>query len=114
MSIDTQDEAHFKKPADTSELTGLEAFAFGYDVQWPISLILNRKYFLKFFNSYVIDFRLIFFLGKSLACYQMLLRHLLYCKHVENLLTNVWITTKVQKSAGAETSSIYLNRWLHL
>ena len=44
MSIDTQDEAHFKKPADTSELTGLEAFAFGYDVQWPISLILNRKY----------------------------------------------------------------------
>ena len=66
MSIDTQDEAHFKKPADTSELTGLEAFAFGYDVQWPISLILNRKYFLKFFlnyfvNSYVIDFRLIFF-----------------------------------------------------
>jgi len=88
MSIDTQDEAHFKKPADTSELTGLEAFAFGYDVQWPISLILNRK---------------------SLACYQMLLRHLLYCKHVENLLTNVWITCKVQKSAGAETSSIYLN-----
>ena len=44
----------------------------------------------------------------------MLLRHLLYCKHVENLLTNVWITCKVQKSAGAETSSIYLNRWLHL
>ena len=47
MSIDTQDEAHFKKPADTSELTGLEAFAFGYDVQWPISLILNRKYFFE-------------------------------------------------------------------
>ena len=63
MSIDTQDEAHFKKPADTSELTGLEAFAFGYDVQWPISLILNRKYI--FFNcseiDFVIDFLLLFF-----------------------------------------------------
>ena len=54
MSIDTQDEAHFKKPADTSELTGLEAFAFGYDVQWPISLILNRKYI--FFNFSEINF----------------------------------------------------------
>ena len=77
MSIDTQFEANFKKPIDTSDLTGLEAFAFGYDVQWPISLVLNRK---------------------SLACYQMLLRHLLYCKHVEKLLTNVWITTKVLKT----------------
>ena len=27
----------------------------------------------------------------------MLLRHLLYCKHVEKLLTNVWINTKVLK-----------------
>ena len=76
MLIDTQYEAQFKKPSDTSDLTALEAFAFGYDVQWPISLVLNRK---------------------SLACYQMLLRHLLYCKHVEKLLTNVWINTKVLK-----------------
>ena len=63
MSIDTQDEAHFKKPADTSELTGLEAFAFGYDVQWPISLILNRKYFFDIFlklSLYVIGFRSFF------------------------------------------------------
>ena len=84
LSIDTESEADFKRPVDQSELTGLEAFAFGYDVQWPISLILNRK---------------------SLACYQMLLRHLLYCKHVEKLLTNVWITTKVLKT---DTSSMYL------
>ena len=84
MSIDTQFEANFKKPADTSEMTDLEAFAFGYDVQWPISLVLNRK---------------------SLACYQMLLRHLLYCKYVEKLLTNVWITTKVLKS---DSQNVYL------
>ena len=83
MSIDTQFEGNFKKPVDTSELTCLEAFAFGYDVQWPISLVLNRK---------------------SLACYQMLLRHLLYCKYVEKLLTNVWINTKVLKD---HSDSIY-------
>jgi len=53
LSIDTEEEAEFHTFAATSELTGMEAFAFGYDVQWPISLVLNRK---------------------SLACYQMLLR----------------------------------------
>jgi len=55
LSIDTKDEAEFKGPVNRSDLTTLEAFAFGYDVHWPISLILNRK---------------------SLACYQMLCRHL--------------------------------------
>ena len=74
LSIDTEAESEFKGPVDTAELTGLEAFAFGYDVQWPISLILNRK---------------------SLACYQMLLRHLFFCKHVEKLISQVWLTSKV-------------------
>lgn len=46
-------------------LTGLEAFVFNYDVKWPVSLILNRK---------------------AIACYQMLFRHLFYCKHIERLL----------------------------
>ena len=90
LSIDTESEMDFKRPVNQSELTGLEAFAFGYDVQWPISLILNRK---------------------SLACYQMLLRHLLYCKHVEKLLTDVWIATKVQKN---DNSTTYLFRLVHL
>ena len=84
LSIDTENEAEYRKPQSTAELTGLEAFAFGYDVQWPISLVLNRK---------------------SLACYQMLLRHLLYCKHVEKLLTNVWKTTKVLKNSDM---SVYI------
>jgi len=53
LSIDTDSEAEFRTFTATSELTGMEAFAFGYDVQWPVSLVLNRK---------------------SLACYQMLLR----------------------------------------
>lgn len=46
-------------------LTGIEAFVFNYDVKWPVSLVINRK---------------------AIACYQMLFRHLFYCKHVERLL----------------------------
>jgi len=77
LSIDTEAEGEFKGPVDTENLSGLEAFAFGYDVQWPISLVLNRK---------------------SLACYQMLLRHLFFCKHVEKLISQVWLTTKVTRN----------------
>ena len=73
LSIDTEAESEFKGPVDKSDLSGLEAMAFTYDVQWPISLVLNRK---------------------SLACYQMLLRHLFYCKHVEKLISQVWLNTK--------------------
>ena len=86
LSIDTESESDFKGPVNTADLSGLEAFAFGYDVQWPISLILNRK---------------------SLACYQMLLRHLFYCKHVEKLISNVWITTKVTKNLPIESLRMY-------
>ena len=86
LSIDTESESEFKGPVNTADLSGLEAFAFGYDVQWPISLILNRK---------------------SLACYQMLFRHLFYCKHVEKLISNVWITTKVTKNLPIEALRMY-------
>ena len=66
LSIETEEESEYKGTGNTSDLTTLEAMAFGYDVQWPISLILNRR---------------------SLAMYQMLFRHLFYCKHVEKLLS---------------------------
>ena len=37
----------------------------------------------------------------------MLLRHLLYCKHVEKLISNVWITTKVTKNLPLEALRTY-------
>lgn len=46
-------------------LTGLECFAFRYDVKWPVSLVLNHFAILE---------------------YQMLFRQLFYCKHVERQL----------------------------
>jgi len=57
--------SEYRLPSDKLHLLGLESFCFGYEVKWPVSLILNRK---------------------AIACYQMIFRHLFYCKHVERLL----------------------------
>lgn len=50
---------------DRLDLTGLECFAFSYEVKWPVSLVLNHL---------------------SITKYQMLFRQLFYCKHVERQL----------------------------
>ena len=47
LSIDTDAESEFRAPSNPDDLTGLEAFAFGYEVQWPVSLVLNRNVVLK-------------------------------------------------------------------
>lgn len=51
-------------------LSGLECFAFGYSVDWPVSIVLNQW---------------------ALSQYQMLFRLLFYCKHVERQLYKVWM-----------------------
>ncbi|XP_077407182.1 gamma-tubulin complex component 2 isoform X2 [Vanacampus margaritifer] len=77
LAIETKQEKMVAnaEPADAA-LSGLEAFSFDYVVKWPLSLIINRK---------------------ALTRYQMLFRHMFYCKHVERLLCNVWITNKHAK-----------------
>ena len=44
----------------------MDAFTFGYEEDWPVSLVLNHK---------------------ALAQYQMLFRHFFYCKHFELFLS---------------------------
>ncbi|CAH8642508.1 unnamed protein product [Schistosoma margrebowiei] len=63
-------------PIEDKNLSGLEAFCLDYRVGWPIDLVLNRQ---------VMD------------RYQMLFRHLLYCRHVERLLCNSWILGKLAR-----------------
>ncbi|XP_063077968.1 gamma-tubulin complex component 2 isoform X2 [Engraulis encrasicolus] len=77
LAIETKQEKAIinADPTDVS-LSGLEAFSFDYIVKWPLSLIINRK---------------------ALTRYQMLFRHMFYCKHVERLLCNVWISNKTAK-----------------
>ncbi|CAG9091240.1 unnamed protein product [Plutella xylostella] len=65
LSIETEDEKEYKQNKDCPPLTGIETFSFGMEVKWPVSLVLNHK---------------------AVACYQMIFRHLFYCKHVERLL----------------------------
>uniref|UniRef100_A0A8D2MKW8 Gamma-tubulin complex component n=1 Tax=Zonotrichia albicollis TaxID=44394 RepID=A0A8D2MKW8_ZONAL len=77
LAIETKQEKAIIS-AEPTELTlsGLEAFSFDYIVKWPLSLIINRK---------------------ALTRYQMLFRHMFYCKHVERQLCNVWISNKTAK-----------------
>lgn len=56
-------------PPSEENLTGFDCFAFRYEIQWPVSLILNS-------------------LAESQ--YQMLFRLLFNCKHVERQLYKSW------------------------
>ncbi|KAG8543662.1 hypothetical protein GDO81_024065 [Engystomops pustulosus] len=77
LAIETrQEKALINVDPTELELSGLEAFSFDYIVKWPLSLIISRK---------------------ALTRYQMLFRHMFYCKHVERLLCNVWIGNKAAK-----------------
>ncbi|XP_037352345.1 gamma-tubulin complex component 2 [Talpa occidentalis] len=86
LAIETKQEKAMAQ-ADPTELTlsGLEAFSFDYVVKWPLSLIINRK---------------------ALTRYQMLFRHMFYCKHVERQLCSVWVSNK-----AAKQSSLHSAKW---
>lgn len=86
LAIETKLEKAFINTDPTElVLSGLEAFSFDYIVKWPLSLIINRK---------------------ALTRYQMLFRHMFYCKHVERLLCNVWIYNKAAKQV-----SLHAAKW---
>nr|XP_026237187.1 gamma-tubulin complex component 2 [Urocitellus parryii] len=84
LAIETKQEKAMTH-ADPTELTlsGLEAFSFDYIVKWPLSLIINRK---------------------ALTRYQMLFRHMFYCKHVERQLCSVWISNKTAKQCALHSA----------
>uniref|UniRef100_A0A668ARY8 Gamma-tubulin complex component n=1 Tax=Myripristis murdjan TaxID=586833 RepID=A0A668ARY8_9TELE len=86
LAIETKQEKAIINAEPTEvALSGLEAFSFDYIVKWPLSLIINRK---------------------ALTRYQMLFRHMIYCKHVERLLCNVWISNK-----DAKQYSLHSAKW---
>ncbi|XP_017885284.1 gamma-tubulin complex component 2-like isoform X1 [Ceratina calcarata] len=85
LSIQTRDEKEYCFQTDKT-LTGLEAFVFNYDVKWPVSLIINRK---------------------AIACYQMLFRHLFYCKYIERRLCRVWVSNKIAKTFTHNVAKSY-------
>ena len=59
-----------------ANLPGIRSLTLDYTVQWPVSLVINRK---------------------ALTRYQLLFRNLLYCRHIERLLGRVWVKQKGSK-----------------
>lgn len=86
LTIDTKLEKDYRVDPTDLHLSGLEAFSFDYVVKWPVSLVLNKK---------------------ALTRYQMLFRHLFYCKHVERQLCDVWIHYKSSKQGMSSWSRWY-------
>uniref|UniRef100_UPI00358F45C9 gamma-tubulin complex component 2 isoform X2 n=1 Tax=Myxine glutinosa TaxID=7769 RepID=UPI00358F45C9 len=77
LAIETQQEKSLAATDPTDfMLSGIEAFSFDYTVTWPLSLIISRK---------------------SLTRYQIIFRHLFYCKYVERQLCNLWLINKAIK-----------------
>jgi hypothetical protein len=53
---------------------GYHMFALDYSVKWPLSIVLSKR---------------------ALTKYQLLFRHLFFCKHVERELCSAFITHQV-------------------
>uniref|UniRef100_A0A6P7GV26 Gamma-tubulin complex component n=1 Tax=Diabrotica virgifera virgifera TaxID=50390 RepID=A0A6P7GV26_DIAVI len=86
LSIQTNSEQEYWSAAEQEKLLMIQSFSFGYEVHWPLSLILNRK---------------------ALACYQMIFRHLFYCKYIERMICQVWKSNKVAKKFHFEDAQHY-------
>ncbi|XP_043658163.1 gamma-tubulin complex component 2 homolog isoform X2 [Drosophila teissieri] len=68
------------------DLSGLECFAFTYEVKWPCSLVLNHI---------------------AISKYQMLFRQLFYCKHVERQLCKIWKENSIAKKFSPQAAELY-------
>ncbi|VDD79405.1 unnamed protein product [Mesocestoides corti] len=69
----------------------LEAFSLDYKVEWPTALVINRP---------VID------------RYQMLFRHLFYCRHVERHLSSSWAMRKAARRANTAAALAFNNAFI--
>jgi gamma-tubulin complex component 2 len=82
--------------AMAQKFKGLEIFVLDYKVQWPLTLITSRK---------------------ALTRYQLIFRHLFFCKYVERRLGNTWIlhqsTKEISLHKAFSTSYCLRQRMLH-
>lgn len=62
-------------------IKGIEAFTLDYKVKWPLNLIISRK---------------------CLTKYQIIYRHLFYCKYVEKQLCNTWLLHQSTKELNVQ------------
>ncbi|KAI8065396.1 gamma-tubulin complex component protein [Gilbertella persicaria] len=74
-------------PSNREPLSGYEALCLDYTVTFPLSLVISRK---------------------ALTKYQLLFRHILNLKHVEDLLCGVWMD---QKNSLWKSRSSHCEHW---
>ncbi|RXG60499.1 Gamma-tubulin complex component 2 [Armadillidium vulgare] len=86
ISIETDDEREYRNPPDRLHLSGLQGFSLTYSVEWPLLLVLDQR---------------------THFCYQLMFRHLFYCKHVERLLCRVWLSNKIAKGFLLSSAATY-------
>lgn len=65
------------------EGSGVRCFTLKYRTSWPLSIVFSRTMLLK---------------------YQVIFRHLLYCRYVERKLVEVWVDHQYTKELGLGTS----------
>jgi gamma-tubulin complex component 2 len=64
-------------------LHGVDAFTLDFRVQWPLSLVLSRE---------------------ALTKYQLIFRHLFFCKHVERQLCTTWLAHQTTKALNLRSA----------
>ncbi|GBG30056.1 Gamma-tubulin complex component 2 [Hondaea fermentalgiana] len=67
----------------TSGLHGIDAFTLDFKVRWPLSLVLSRQ---------------------ALTKYQLIFRHLFFCKHVERQLCTTWLAHQTTKELNLRSA----------
>ncbi|KAH8421333.1 hypothetical protein KR009_002058, partial [Drosophila setifemur] len=86
MSKIMNQKEEYWQSQDRLDLSGLECFAFTYEVKWPVSLVLNHI---------------------AISKYQMLFRQLFYCKHVERQLCKIWKENSIAKKFSPQAAELY-------
>uniref|UniRef100_A0A0A9Y775 Gamma-tubulin complex component n=1 Tax=Lygus hesperus TaxID=30085 RepID=A0A0A9Y775_LYGHE len=79
-----QDSSVLSESADF--LTGYESFMLSMTCEWPVSLVFNTK---------------------VQSVYQMLFRHLFYCKYIERLLSCAWTRGQELKGKTYKAMGVY-------
>jgi len=65
------------------DMSGVRCFTLKYRTSWPLSIVFSRGLLLK---------------------YQVIFRHLLYCRYVERKLVEVWVDHQYTKELGLDAS----------
>ncbi|CAG0920797.1 unnamed protein product [Notodromas monacha] len=90
VSISTKQEHEWDENMKSMSVPVWEAFTLTYDVQWPISLVIELR---------------------SMTCYQMLFRHFFHLKRVVRLLTRLRISPRPRKMTRTGQSGLWKEVW---